>query len=45
VVILYTPEPFYAVGQFYKKFPQVSDDEVIEIMQRYGYKGQGNKAI
>ena len=39
VVILYTPEPFYAVGQFYKKFPQVSDDEVIEIMQRYGYKG------
>lgn len=45
VVILYTPEPFYAVGQFYKKFPQVSDDEVTEIMQRYGYKGQGNKAI
>jgi putative phosphoribosyl transferase len=39
VVILYAPEPFYAVGQFYKKFPQVSDDEVIEIMQRYGYKG------
>jgi putative phosphoribosyl transferase len=45
VVILYTPEPFYAVGQFYKKFPQVSDDEVIEIMQKYGYKGKDNKAI
>jgi putative phosphoribosyl transferase len=44
VVILYSPEPFYAVGQFYKKFPQVSDDEVIEIMQKYGYTGKGNKA-
>lgn len=44
VVILYSPEPFYAVGQFYKKFPQVSDDEVIEIMQKYGYTGNGNEA-
>lgn len=44
VVILYSPEPFYAVGQFYKKFPQVSDDEVIEIMQKYGYTGMGNQA-
>lgn len=44
VVILYSPEPFYAVGQFYKKFPQVSDDEVIEIMQKYGYTGKGNEA-
>ena len=44
VVILYSPEPFYAVGQFYKKFPQVSDSEVIEIMQKYGYTGKGNEA-
>ena len=44
VVILYSPEPFYAVGQFYKKFPQVSDDEVIEIMQKYDYRGKGNEA-
>jgi predicted phosphoribosyltransferase len=44
VIILYSPEPFYAVGQFYKKFPQVSDDEVIEIMQKYGYTGKGNEA-
>jgi putative phosphoribosyl transferase len=43
VVILYSPEPFYAVGQFYKKFPQVSDDEVIQIMQKYGYTGKGNE--
>jgi putative phosphoribosyl transferase len=38
MVIMYTPEPFYAVGQFYKAFPQVSDNEVKEIMQKYGYK-------
>jgi putative phosphoribosyl transferase len=44
VIILYSPEPFYAVGQFYKRFPQVSDDEVIEIMQKYGYTGKGNEA-
>ena len=28
VVALYTPEPFYAVGQWYEDFHQVSDDEV-----------------
>jgi putative phosphoribosyl transferase len=28
VVARYTPEPFYAVGQWYKDFHQVSDDEV-----------------
>jgi putative phosphoribosyl transferase len=27
-VALYTPEPFYAVGQWYRDFHQVSDDEV-----------------
>lgn len=29
VVCLHAPEIFYAVGQFYQSFPQVSDDEVI----------------
>ena len=29
VVCLDAPELFYAVGQFYQSFPQVSDDEVI----------------
>jgi putative phosphoribosyl transferase len=38
VVILYTPEPFNSVGQFYKEFAQVTDNEVKEIMQRYDYK-------
>jgi putative phosphoribosyl transferase len=28
VVALYTPEPYYAVGQWYRDFHQVSDDEV-----------------
>ncbi len=27
-VCLVTPEPFYAVGNFFKEWPQVSDDEV-----------------
>lgn len=29
LVCLETPEDFYAVGQFYRHFPQVEDDEVI----------------
>jgi putative phosphoribosyl transferase len=37
VIVLYTPEPFGAVGNFYKDFAQVTDDEVKEIMKKYGY--------
>jgi putative phosphoribosyl transferase len=37
VIILYTPEPFYSVGQFYENFEQISDNEVREIMKRHGY--------
>jgi putative phosphoribosyl transferase len=32
VIVLYTPEPFGAVGRFYHDFNQVSDDEVKEMM-------------
>lgn len=32
-VCLSTPDLFYAVGQFYQSFPQVSDDEVIAALQ------------
>lgn len=32
VVCLSAPEMFYAVGQFYQSFPQVSDAEVIELL-------------
>lgn len=34
VVCLEAPEFFQAVGQFYQHFPQVDDDEVIEILKR-----------
>jgi putative phosphoribosyl transferase len=33
VVCLESPSDFQAVGQFYLNFPQVEDDEVIEILQ------------
>ncbi|MDO9051454.1 MAG: phosphoribosyltransferase family protein [Methylotenera sp.] len=33
VVCLETPGNFQAVGQFYENFPQVEDEEVIEILQ------------
>ncbi len=33
LVLLDTPEPFLAVGRFYKEFDQVSDDQVIEILR------------
>lgn len=33
VVCLYAPELFYAVGQFYMNFQQVSDREVIELLK------------
>jgi predicted phosphoribosyltransferase len=33
VVCLQTPEIFYAVGQFYRSFPQVDDSEVIALLR------------
>jgi putative phosphoribosyl transferase len=33
LLCLDTPEPFYAVGQFYQDFSQTSDNEVIEVLQ------------
>ena len=38
VLVLYSPEPFIAVGQFYGEFGQVSDVEVEKIMKRHGCK-------
>ena len=32
VVCLETPKSFFAVGQFYRDFPQVSDEEVVELL-------------
>ncbi|GEA18181.1 phosphoribosyltransferase [Moorella sp. E306M] len=35
LICLATPVPFYAVGQFYEDFSQVSDDEVKNILKKY----------
>jgi putative phosphoribosyl transferase len=34
LVVLATPDPFYAVGQWYSDFTQVTDDEVVELLSR-----------
>ncbi len=34
VVILAAPEPFFAVGEWYRRFDQVSDDEVVAALAR-----------
>lgn len=34
LVCLATPEPFFAVGQFYGNFSQTSDGEVVELLER-----------
>ncbi|MDB6123726.1 MAG: hypothetical protein JWQ71_2719 [Pedosphaera sp.] len=33
-VCLETPEPFYAVGLYYRHFPQVTDEEVTEMLRQ-----------
>lgn len=33
VICLYTPEPFFAIGQFYRDFTQTSDEEVIKLIK------------
>jgi putative phosphoribosyl transferase len=38
VIVLYSPLSFEAVGQFYQDFSQVSDNEVKEIMKKYGHR-------
>jgi putative phosphoribosyl transferase len=40
VYALATPEPFYAVGQWYAQFPQVSDQEVIDLLSRAADRGE-----
>ncbi|HEX2031960.1 MAG TPA: phosphoribosyltransferase family protein [Actinomycetota bacterium] len=33
LVALATPEPFFAVGQWYRDFPQTPDDEVVRLLE------------
>ena len=35
-ICLATPEPFFAVGQWYESFPQVADEEVQTLLSRAG---------
>jgi predicted phosphoribosyltransferase len=37
LIILYSPDIFHAVGQFYTDFSQISDSDVKKIMQKHGY--------
>lgn len=34
MVCVHTPEKFYAIGQFYENFAQVTDEEVIELLRQ-----------
>lgn len=34
VVVSLVPEPFFAIGQFYKSFPQVEDETAIDLLNR-----------
>jgi putative phosphoribosyl transferase len=38
IIVLYTPDPFISIGRFYEEFDQVSDEQVKEIMRKYGYR-------
>ncbi len=43
VVVIDAPTSFWAVGEFYQDFIQVTDDEVKTIMRRHGYKPADHK--
>ncbi len=38
VICLDYPEVFYAIGQFYREFPQLSDEDAIRILNRFWQK-------
>jgi predicted phosphoribosyltransferase len=44
VVCLQTPEPFYAIGQFYVDFSQTSDEEVTKLLKLSGEKSRSTEA-
>lgn len=43
LICLATPEPFFAVGQFYQEFSQVTDAEVIKSIKGYKSYGGGKR--
>ncbi|MDE1851710.1 MAG: phosphoribosyltransferase [Candidatus Micrarchaeota archaeon] len=38
VIYLALPDMFFAIGQFYREFPQVADEEVVELLNGYWSK-------
>lgn len=42
IVCLETPDDFYAVGEFYRNFRQVTDDEVMALLREHG-RGAGQE--
>lgn len=45
VVCLEAPEEFYAVAQFYRRFPQVEENEVIGFLSQQSSKRTANKSV
>jgi predicted phosphoribosyltransferase len=39
LICLYAPESFWGIGQFYGDFTQVEDEEVLDLLKRYGQHG------
>ncbi len=44
IVCLATPDPFEAVGYFYRDFEPTSDEEVVQLLARHGGPGQPQEA-
>jgi predicted phosphoribosyltransferase len=44
VVCLDAPAEFYAVGQFYREFPQVEDDEVVALLSASALPADGGRS-
>jgi putative phosphoribosyl transferase len=44
LVCIATPEPFHAVGQFFRDFSQVSDDEVVRVLAKAAERAPGARA-
>jgi len=38
------PELFYAIGQWYEDFPQITDEQVAEMLEGAAYRGDCSRA-
>jgi putative phosphoribosyl transferase len=45
LVCVTTPEPFFAIGFFYRDFPQLTDEEVREILAASNHVAAGGKEV